>query len=37
MHRWDRLMDQYMVWYAGRGLTEQTVAHTQRELERWGS
>lgn len=37
MHRWDRLMAQYMDWYAGRGLVPETVRQTQRELERWGN
>jgi site-specific recombinase XerD len=36
MRRWDRLQDAYMEQYRARGLSEQTVAHTEARLDRWG-
>jgi len=36
MRRWDRLQDAYLEEYRARGLSEQTVLHTEARLERWG-
>jgi len=36
MRRWDRLQDAYMEEYRARGVSEQTVAHTEARLDRWG-
>ena len=36
MRRWDRLKDSYMEEYRARGLSEQTVEHTESRLDRWG-
>ena len=36
MRRWDRLQDAYMEEYRARGLSQQTVAHVEARLDRWG-
>ncbi|NJD87710.1 MAG: hypothetical protein FIB05_06835 [Betaproteobacteria bacterium] len=37
MRGWDQLLDGYMAEYGARGLSEESVRHVGRALERWGS
>lgn len=36
MRRWDRLLDAYMEEYRARGVSPQTIGHTEARLSRWG-
>ena len=36
LRRWDRLLDAYMEEYRARGVSPQTIGHTEARLSRWG-